>query len=166
MCFVFIWEQTATCATYSINWLVFITQMKSVYSAVRTGYLNNAVCGSSLKGWNWFLFLLSVKWNWHSVSSVTLVTKLRAVQRKNITSIPGSTKRLFLPQIFETGSGAHPTSYVMGTVVSLPRDKLPGREADRSTPASAHVKNKWSCTSSLCAFVAWTGVTLPLLYVY
>jgi len=43
-------EQTATCATYSINWLVFITQMKSVYSAVRTGSLNKAVCASSLKG--------------------------------------------------------------------------------------------------------------------
>ena len=42
--FVLIWEQTATCATYSINWLVFITEMKSVYSAVRTGYLNKAVC--------------------------------------------------------------------------------------------------------------------------
>jgi len=28
MCFVFIWEQTATCATYSTNWLVFITEMK------------------------------------------------------------------------------------------------------------------------------------------
>jgi hypothetical protein len=28
LCFVFIWEQTATCATYTINWLVFITQMK------------------------------------------------------------------------------------------------------------------------------------------
>ena len=27
MCFVFIWEQTATCATYSMNWLVFITEM-------------------------------------------------------------------------------------------------------------------------------------------
>jgi len=40
MCFVFIWEQRATCATYSINWLVFITEMKSVYSAVRTGSLN------------------------------------------------------------------------------------------------------------------------------
>ena len=39
MCFVFIWEQTATCATYSINWLVFITEMKSVYYAVRTGSL-------------------------------------------------------------------------------------------------------------------------------
>ena len=49
MCFVFIWEQTATCATYSINWLVFINEMKSVYSAVRTGSLNKAVCASSLK---------------------------------------------------------------------------------------------------------------------
>ena len=39
MCFVFIWEQTATCAVYSINWLVFIAEMKSVYSAVRTGSL-------------------------------------------------------------------------------------------------------------------------------
>ena len=49
MCFVFIWEQTATCAIYSINWLVFITEMKSVYSAVRAGSLNKAVWASSLK---------------------------------------------------------------------------------------------------------------------
>ena len=40
-------EQTATCATYSINWLVFIAEMKSVYSAVRTGALNKAVCAST-----------------------------------------------------------------------------------------------------------------------
>jgi len=50
MCFVFIWEETATCATYYMNWLVFMTEMKSVYSAVRTGVLNKAVCASSLKG--------------------------------------------------------------------------------------------------------------------
>ena len=50
MCFVFIWEQTAICATYSINWLVFITEMKSVYSAVPTGSLNKAVCASAVKG--------------------------------------------------------------------------------------------------------------------
>jgi hypothetical protein len=37
-------------ATYSINWLVFITGMKNVYSAVRTGDLNTAVCPSSVKG--------------------------------------------------------------------------------------------------------------------
>ena len=48
MCFVFIWEQTATCATYIINWLVFITEMKSVYCAVRTGSLTKAVCASYL----------------------------------------------------------------------------------------------------------------------
>ena len=52
MCFVFIWEQTATCATYSINWSVFITEMKSVYCAVRTGPSNKAVCASYLNGWN------------------------------------------------------------------------------------------------------------------
>ena len=49
MCFVFIWEQTATCATYSINFFVFVTEMKSVYSAVRTGSLNRAVCALSLR---------------------------------------------------------------------------------------------------------------------
>ena len=52
MCFLLIWEQTSTCATYSINWLVFITEMKSVYSAVRTGSLNKAVCGLSLTFWH------------------------------------------------------------------------------------------------------------------
>jgi hypothetical protein len=48
--FVFISEQTATCVTYSINWLVFITEMESVYSSVRSGSLNKTVCASSLKG--------------------------------------------------------------------------------------------------------------------
>ena len=47
---VFIWEQTETCATYNINWLVFITDLKSVYCAVRTGSLNKVVCASSVKG--------------------------------------------------------------------------------------------------------------------
>ena len=47
-------EQTATCATYSINLLVFITQMKSVYSAVQTGSLNKAVCAYTLKGSPYF----------------------------------------------------------------------------------------------------------------
>ena len=50
MCFVFIWEQTATCATYSINWLVFRTERKNVYSAVRTGPLTRAVCASYVNG--------------------------------------------------------------------------------------------------------------------
>jgi hypothetical protein len=36
MCFVWISEQTAIISLYSINWLVFITEMESVYCAVRT----------------------------------------------------------------------------------------------------------------------------------
>jgi len=28
ICFVCIWEKTATCASYSIDWLVFIAEMK------------------------------------------------------------------------------------------------------------------------------------------
>jgi hypothetical protein len=48
MCFVFVWEQTATFATYVINWLVFITEMKSVYIAVRTGPLNEAAMEEKL----------------------------------------------------------------------------------------------------------------------
>jgi len=50
MCFVFIWEQTATSTPYNTKWSGFITEMKRVHSAVRTGSLNKAVCASSLKG--------------------------------------------------------------------------------------------------------------------
>jgi len=50
MCFVSISEQRATSAPYNTNCLVFITEMESVYCAVRTESLNNAVYASSLKG--------------------------------------------------------------------------------------------------------------------
>ena len=59
--FVFIWEQTATCATYGVNWLVFITEMKSVYSAVRTGSLNKAVWKCTTYRINWLVFITEMK---------------------------------------------------------------------------------------------------------
>jgi len=40
--FVRIWEQTAAFALYIINWLVFITVVQSIYSAVRTDSLCKA----------------------------------------------------------------------------------------------------------------------------
>jgi hypothetical protein len=40
MCFVWISEQTAIISLYSINWLVFTTEMECVYCAVRTECLN------------------------------------------------------------------------------------------------------------------------------
>jgi hypothetical protein len=39
MCFVRISGQTAIISLYSINWLVFMTEMESVYCAVRAEYL-------------------------------------------------------------------------------------------------------------------------------
>jgi hypothetical protein len=41
MCFVWISEQTATFALYCIKLLVFITEVESVYCAVRIGSLYN-----------------------------------------------------------------------------------------------------------------------------
>jgi hypothetical protein len=42
-------NKTVTCATYSINWSVFITKMKSFYCTVKTGSLNETVYTLSLK---------------------------------------------------------------------------------------------------------------------
>jgi len=50
VCFVRISNKTAEFALRNIKRFVFITVVESVYSAVRTGSLNKAVCASSLKG--------------------------------------------------------------------------------------------------------------------
>jgi hypothetical protein len=71
-------EAICACATYSINWLVFITGMESVYSAVRTGALNEAVCAcaTSLVGPNIFIriFLSNTESLCIIISVRTLVT--------------------------------------------------------------------------------------------
>jgi len=41
VCLVWIWEQTANCALQNIKRLIFITEVESVYCAVRTGSLHN-----------------------------------------------------------------------------------------------------------------------------
>ena len=47
---LFIEEQTVTFDTYIINSLVFITEKKSVYRAVRIGSLNKTITVTFLKG--------------------------------------------------------------------------------------------------------------------
>jgi hypothetical protein len=43
----------------------------------------------------------------------------------------------------QTGSEAHPASYLMGTGGPFPRGKAqPGHDADHSPPSSAEVKNE------------------------
>ena len=72
MCFVFISEQTVTCAIYSINWLIIITEMKSVYCTVQTGSLNKSV-HFVFKGLNIVFIGISLKkwrpWNWGALYS-------------------------------------------------------------------------------------------------
>jgi len=50
MCFVWLSEQTVTFVLYIFNRLGFITEVESVYSAVRTESLYKADYVSSLKG--------------------------------------------------------------------------------------------------------------------
>jgi hypothetical protein len=45
-----------------------------------------------------------------------------------------------LRHLFQTGSGAHPASYPVGTRGCCPGVKRPGRKADHSPPSSAEVK--------------------------
>jgi hypothetical protein len=54
-------------------------------------------------------------------------------------SIPARA-RDFLHSVL-TGSEAHPASYPIGTGISFPGIKGPGREADRAHPSSVEVKN-------------------------
>jgi hypothetical protein len=49
LCFVFIREQRATFSTYTVKGMVFIAEVKNVYSVERTGSLNKAVCTSFVK---------------------------------------------------------------------------------------------------------------------
>jgi len=71
MCFVFISEQTATSAPIQRNWLVFITGMKSVYCAVRTGSLNKSLH---------FVF----KWLRHILTEVVEIEPFYRVFNENI----------------------------------------------------------------------------------
>jgi hypothetical protein len=50
ICLVLISEQTAISAAYNRNSLASLTEIESVYYAVRTGSLYKAVCASALNG--------------------------------------------------------------------------------------------------------------------
>jgi hypothetical protein len=62
----------------------------------------------------------------------------RAIEVRSPTGVDFSSS----PYV-QTGSGAHPASYPMGTGGSFPGGKArPGRDADHSPPSSAGVKNE------------------------
>jgi len=74
-------------------------------------------------------------------------------------SIPGTVREFSLRQRVQTGSGANPTSFPLGTRLSFTGVKRPRRETDSSLPTSAEFKNTWSYTSAHpCVFMAWCSV--------
>ena len=66
----------------------------------------------------------------------------------------------------QTGSGAHPVSYLMGTVGLLPGIRQPGREVNHSTPASAEFKNGTSNTSLLIRLHGMERATLTFTFTF
>jgi hypothetical protein len=54
---------------------------------------------------------------------------------------PAGASDFSLLHSVQTGSGAHPYSYPIGTAGSFGGIKRPGREADHSPPFSVEVKN-------------------------
>jgi hypothetical protein len=62
---------------------------------------------------------------------------LRAGRPRGRSSSPGRIKNFL--QVFQTGSGVHPTSYQMGTGALSPGVKRPGPEADHLHLISAEV---------------------------
>jgi hypothetical protein len=72
-------------------------------------------------------------------SSVGIVSDDRAIEVWS----PTRAEDFSSSPCVQTGSGAHPASYPMGTGGSFPGGKArPGRDADHSPPSSAEVKNE------------------------
>jgi hypothetical protein len=65
-----------------------------------------------------------------------------------VVRVPAEAGNFSLHHRVQTGSGAHPVCYPMGTRGSFPGVNRPGREADHSPPSSAEVRNAWGYTST------------------
>jgi hypothetical protein len=61
---------------------------------------------------------------------------------------PAGAGNVSLHHRVQSGSGAHPASYPMGTRALSVVVKRLEREADHSPPSSAEVKHAWSYTST------------------
>ena len=87
----------------------------------------------------------------------------RAVQSE--TLIPVGVRDLLYSKTSQTGFGAQPAAYSIGTRGSVAWIKQPGRDVGHSPSSSAEVKKKWSytSTSSISPHGVWTQAT-PLYF--
>jgi hypothetical protein len=62
---------------------------------------------------------------------------------------PGRGEDFSPLHVVQTGPGAYPVSYPMGTGSLFSGVKQPGSEVDHSPPTTAEAKNTWIYTSTL-----------------
>jgi hypothetical protein len=78
---------------------------------------------------------------WSRGSSVSIVSDYGLDDRAIEVRSPTGAGDFSSSPCVQTGSGAHPASYPVGTGGSFPGSKArPGRDADHSPPSSAEVK--------------------------
>ena len=118
--------------------MVFITEMKSIYSAVRTRSLNKTVCASSLKVLLSYAYVLKGKWlfkTWKKatrtrrqvgVAQSAQMVRLRAGLPRKRGSIPGRSKKFSCFWKCLSKTRIKPTSYLMAIKDSFPGGKKAG----------------------------------------
>ena len=122
MCFVFIWEQTATCATYSINWLVFIAEMKSVYSAVRTGSLSTVRSAHTVFVCFVFLWEQTATCATYSINWLVFIAEMKSVYsavRTGSLSTVRSAHTVFMCFVFISEQTATCATYSIKLLVFI-----------------------------------------------
>jgi hypothetical protein len=87
----------------------------------------------------------------HLVFDVNSRSRVRSIVVTTSNGLDGQQMQDFsLLHNVQTGSGAHPASYPMGTGATSPELKRSGREADHYPPSSADIKNELYSHSPIC----------------
>jgi hypothetical protein len=91
-----------------------------------------------------FLFSYTIIiYNRNRRSSVSIVSGYRLDDRAIEVRSSAGAKDFSCSLCVQTGSGAHPASYTVGTGGPFPGGKArPGRDADHSPPSSAEIENE------------------------
>jgi hypothetical protein len=90
VCFVWVWEQTAIISLYSIDWLVFITEIECVYCVVRSTFYQHSVfmCFAwiweqtaiiSLYNINWLVFITEIECVYCAVRSTSYILPIQCI---------------------------------------------------------------------------------------
>ena len=156
MCFVCIWEQRATCATYSINWLVFITEKTSVYCAVRAVSLTmtDRVTWRVKLQTEWFtLWLTHFRASFSSFLKLGISVKMKHVVKLKKISVFGCNRNQILALKIKTSLCSGLPSF-SGQILCHTFTSWPNRHGviNSSTLMNARGTIWWS----FCVFV-WDG---------